>query len=48
MAKQEQFIEFPYAKDIVVSGDIHGDIMPLVFKFCVQYGVESNTANRCI
>ena len=39
MPKRDQFIEFPHAKGIVVSGDIHGDIMPLVFKCCVQYGM---------
>jgi len=32
MLKRDGFIEFPHAKGIVVSGDIHGDIMPLVFK----------------
>ena len=29
--------EFPKAKGIVVSGDIHGDFTQLVFKCCVQY-----------
>ena len=31
--------EFPYAKSIVVSGDIHGDFMQLVYKCCIQYGM---------
>ena len=39
MPKRDGFIEFPHAKGVVVSGDIHGDIMPLVFKCCVQYGM---------
>lgn len=30
-------IEFPNAKGVVVSGDIHGDFTELVFKCCVQY-----------
>lgn len=29
--------EFPDAKGIVVSGDIHGDFKTLVYKCCVQY-----------
>ena len=37
MVLQDGFIEFPHAKSIVVSGDIHGDIAPLVNKCCVQY-----------
>lgn len=32
--------EFPDAKSIVVSGDIHGDFMELVYKCCVQYGMK--------
>ena len=39
MAQQDGFIGFPHAKSIVVSGDIHGDIAPLVNKCCVQYGM---------
>ncbi|MBO7098549.1 MAG: metallophosphoesterase [Bacteroidaceae bacterium] len=39
MAQKDGFIEFPHAKNIVVSGDIHGDIAPLVNKCCVQYGM---------
>ena len=38
-SNRNSIIEFPHAKGIVVSGDIHGDIMPLVFKCCVQYGM---------
>ena len=39
MTQQDGFIGFPHAKSIVVSGDIHGDIAPLVNKCCVQYGM---------
>lgn len=42
MMKQNRDIvtyEFPKAKAIVVSGDIHGDFTQLVFKCCVQYGM---------
>ena len=31
--------EFPTAKGIVVSGDIHGEFTNLVYKCCVQYGM---------
>ena len=31
--------EFSNAKDIVVSGDIHGDFTQLVFQCCMQYGM---------
>ena len=37
MAKPNSILEFPHAKGIVVSGDIHGDFTQLVFKCCVQY-----------
>ena len=30
-------LNFPSAKSIVVSGDIHGDFNQLIFKMCVQY-----------
>lgn len=33
------FFEFPEAKNIVVSGDIHGDFKQLVHKCCIQYGM---------
>ena len=39
MTRKEAYLSFPYAKNIVVSGDIHGDIAALVFKCCVQYGM---------
>ena len=39
MAQKDGIIEFPRAKSSVVSGDIHGDIVPLVNKCCVQYGM---------
>ena len=31
--------DFPEAKGIVISGDIHGEFNELVFKCCVQYGM---------
>jgi predicted phosphodiesterase len=39
MVKQYNSIEFPHAKGIVVSGDIHGDFTQLVYKCCTQYGM---------
>ena len=39
MVKRDSFIELPDAKGIVVSGDIHGDFTPLVYKCCSQYGM---------
>lgn len=30
--------KYPDAKQIIVSGDIHGDFKTLVFKLCIQYG----------
>ena len=33
-------LEFPQAKSIVVSGDIHGDFAQLVYKCCVQYSMK--------
>ncbi len=32
-------LDFPKAKGIVVSGDIHGEFTKLVYKCCVQYGM---------
>jgi len=32
--------EFPEAKAVVVSGDIHGEFTKLVFKCCEQYGMR--------
>lgn len=34
------FFEYPEAKQVLVSGDIHGDFKGVVFKFCVQYGMK--------
>ena len=31
--------DFPNAKSLVVSGDIHGDFTQLVYKCCIQYGM---------
>ncbi len=39
MDNYKSYYEFPEAKGIVVSGDIHGDFNMLVYKFCVQYGL---------
>lgn len=36
MINNTNIYEFPYAKGIVVSGDIHGDFTQLVFKVCVS------------
>ena len=30
-------LAFPDAKNIIVSGDIHGDYNHLIFKLCSQY-----------
>ena len=32
--------KYPYAKQVLVSGDIHGDFKDVVFKLCVQYGLK--------
>lgn len=39
MSKERNFMEyeFPEAKSVVISGDIHGDFNMLVNKLCVQY-----------
>ena len=37
--RKQNLYEFPEAKNIVVSGDIHGDFTQLVYKCCVQYGL---------
>lgn len=39
MATKHHIYEFPDAKGIVVTGDIHGDFKALVYKCCVQYGM---------
>ena len=36
---KQNMYKFPHAKSIVVSGDIHGDFMPLVNRCCIQYGM---------
>ncbi|MBR6269387.1 MAG: metallophosphoesterase, partial [Bacteroidales bacterium] len=33
-----KIIEYPEVKQVVVSGDIHGDFKTLVYKLCLQYG----------
>lgn len=33
-------LSFPKAKDLVISGDVHGDFNQLVFKLCVQYQMK--------
>ena len=33
-----KIFDYPEAKQVLVSGDIHGDFKGLVFKLCVQYG----------
>lgn len=33
-------LSFPNAKNIVVSGDIHGEFNQLVHKLCVQYAMH--------
>ncbi len=38
--KYDQTIEYPKAKNVVVSGDIHGDFTKLVHKCCVLYGMR--------
>lgn len=37
--KKLNIFNFPNAKSIVVSGDIHGDFTKLVYKCCVQYSM---------
>lgn len=38
-SKMDSTFVFPEAKNIVVSGDIHGDFTQLVYKCCIQYGM---------
>lgn len=33
-----RFFEYPDAKQVLVSGDIHGDFKGVVYKLCIQYG----------
>ena len=37
--KETNIYDFPQAKGVMVSGDIHGDFKQLVYKCCVQYGM---------
>ena len=37
MSEENSFYDFPLAKEVVVSGDIHGEFSQLVYKCCVQY-----------
>lgn len=37
MNERVSFYDFPDAKGIAVSGDIHGEFNQLVYKCCVQY-----------
>lgn len=32
-----QTFSFPNAKNVVVSGDIHGEFNAVIYKLCVQY-----------
>ena len=32
-----KLFDYPEAKQVIVSGDIHGDFKTLVYKLCVQY-----------
>lgn len=36
-----KFFEYPDAKHVIVSGDIHGDYKGLVYKLCIQYGLTN-------
>lgn len=33
-----KLFNYPEAKQVIISGDIHGDFRTLVFKLCIQYG----------
>lgn len=39
MKEKDSFYDFPAAKGIVVSGDIHGEFNQFVYKCCVQYSM---------
>ena len=34
-----RILEYKEAKQVVVSGDIHGDFKGIVYKLCIQYGL---------
>ena len=40
-SRKYNIYQFPKCKDIVVSGDIHGDFNLLVNKICVQYEMQN-------
>ena len=40
-SRKYNIYQFPECKDIVVSGDIHGDFNLLVNKICVQYQMQN-------
>lgn len=40
-SRKYNIYQFPECKDIVVSGDIHGDFNLLVNKICVQYQMRN-------
>ena len=35
-----KLFNYPEAKQVIVSGDIHGDFRSLVFKLCIRYGCK--------
>ena len=35
-----KLFEYPDAKQVLVSGDIHGDFKGIVYKLCIQYGLR--------
>ena len=40
-SRKYDIYQFPECKDVVVSGDIHGDFNLLVNKICVQYQMQN-------
>ena len=40
-SRKYNIYQFPECKDIVASGDIHGDFNLLVNKICVQYQMQN-------
>ena len=38
----DTIIKYPDAKQVIVSGDIHGDFKGIVYKLCVQYGLKDS------
>ena len=41
-----KIFDYPEAKQVLVSGDIHGDFKGLVFKLCVQYGCRDSPSGQ--